>query len=179
MFRSLFLADLARFYRNGLLPGLCWRLAGDWEIWLTYGGAAAAFFFFAWSPREIALLVFLVVFATCFYVVHTVVYVASPLCFGRFSLGRLTRRYTVPGRYPDYRADFISIPSAEPMTILNIATGTVGTTYVLLQHPDDPSVVLPLVDDNPRFMNHIMTFATAERYAEIAAEVDKLRQSDR
>ena len=63
------------------------------------------------------------------------------------------------------------IPAVDEPLTLNLATGTEGVTYLLMRHPAEPSILLAIVDDDPRYMKHIMVFATAERRTEIKAEM--------
>jgi hypothetical protein len=58
------------------------------------------------------------------------------------------------------------------------ARGTVGRTYLLLQHPDDASIVLPLIDDDPRCMAHILRFAFGERRDLIVRQIGFLRSAN-
>ncbi|HEX3862443.1 MAG TPA: hypothetical protein VHY35_12185 [Stellaceae bacterium] len=175
MVRSVFLEDVARLYRNGLLPGACARIATRPEMWLAYAVVAIIGTFFAHSPVVIGELAIMVVLGTGFYLANAVARTMTPLCFGSFLIGRLTNRYHLLGVGGIYRAEFVLIPSAEELTIPNLPIGTIGTTYLLIRHPSDPSIVLPIIDDNPPYMRRIMMFAPEERRSEIAAQIEKMR----
>jgi hypothetical protein len=175
MFRSVFLEDVARLYRNGLLPGACYRAMSHRYILLFYAAFAAAFVFL--TPHiaiAIALSAFIVVFATCAHLWDCMTNKITPLCFGTFLIGRLNGKHVIYARYPSYWAEFTLIPSAEQLTVRNLACGTEGATYLLVQHPTEPSIVLAIIDDDPRYME-VMRFATDDRRAEIMAEVARLR----
>lgn len=179
MFRSLFIEDVVRFYKQGLLPFVCLVLATRPEIWITYAGIGVMFLLFAQGPRDDALIVVLAVIVACFYVTHYTVHLLTPLWFGSFFYGRLTDKYLrIVGRTWRYGAWFLLVPSAAEFNIETIdmpAGGTIGRTYLLLRHPADRSIVLPLIDDDARFMRHMMGFVGSERQAELAAEIDRLR----
>jgi hypothetical protein len=178
MFRSVFLEDIARLYRHGLLPGACARLATRWEMGLAYACIAAVFFFVSSSPRTAVLLGFLALVIACAHVGEAVVQYMTPLCFGSFQIGRLRERQArLVGKAILLRADFILVSSGEELCLRNLAAGTPGMTYLLIRHPGDPSIVLAIIDDNPRYMKRIMVYATDERRAEIAAEIAKLRRT--
>jgi hypothetical protein len=81
----------------------------------------------------------------------------TPLCFGSFLVGRLREREVrLVAKSVILRADFILIPSGAELSLRNLATGTPGRTYLLIRHPGDPSIVLAIIDDNPRYMKRIM-----------------------
>jgi hypothetical protein len=175
MFGFVFLEDVARLYSCGMLPGACYRALSRPMILLFFAGFAAVFvLFIPHTPLSNALAAFLIVFAACVHLWDCITNKITPLCFGTFLFGRLNRRYVVRAVYLDYRAEFTLIPSAEPLLIRNLATGKEGTTYLLVRHPTDPSIVLPIIDDNPHYMD-IMVFATDERRTEIVAEIARLR----
>ena len=100
----------------------------------------------------------------------------TPLCFGTFLIGRLNQSYWV---LLGWRAEFTLIPSAEPL-ILRLPIGTVGATYLLVRHPAEPSIVLPIIDDQPSYMKNVVmiSFVTEERRREIMAEIARLREKD-
>jgi hypothetical protein len=185
MFRSLFIEDIARFYQHGLLPRICRLLATRPEIWFIYGIIAAVYLLFAQGPRDDALMIFTAVAIACFYVTHHTVHILTPLWFGTFLYGRLKEKYK---RYMPqmvrYGAGFLLVPSAAELNIETLEVppgGTVGRTYLLLRHPGDPSIVLPIIDDDPRFMdymmNYMLKFASNERRSAIFAEIERLRPS--
>ncbi len=179
MFRSLFIEDVVRFYKQGLLPFVCVALVTRPEIWITYAGIGVMFLLFAHGPRDDAIVVLLAVIVACFYVTHYTVYILTPLWFGSYFYGRLTDKYRrLLGRTWRYGNWFLLVPSAAELNIEFIdvpPSGTMGRTYLLLRHPADQSIVLPLIDDDPRFMRHMMGFVGSERQAELAAEIEKLQ----
>ncbi|HTV37941.1 MAG TPA: hypothetical protein VMF12_16030 [Xanthobacteraceae bacterium] len=179
MFRSLFIEDVVRFYKQGLLPFVCVALLTRAEIWITYAGIGALFLLFAHGPQDDALIVFLAVFVTCFFVGHYTVHILTPLWFGSYFCGRLTDKYVrFLVKTWRYGAWFRLVPSAAELNVETIDMppgGTIGRTYLLLRHPADHSIILPLIDDNPTFMRHMMGFVGNERQAELAAEIAKLR----
>jgi hypothetical protein len=65
---------------------------------------------------------------------------------------------------------------------VRLAHGTKGATYLLIMHPVDPSIVLPIIDDDPSYIEHVVIpfipFATDERRKEIMAEIARLRKKD-
>jgi hypothetical protein len=183
MLRSLFIEDVVRFYKQGLLPFICVVLVTRPDIWIAYAGVGAAYLLLAHGPRDDALVVVLAVIVACFYVTHYTVHVLTPLWFGSFFYGRLTGKYRrVAVRTCRFGAWFMLVPSAAELNIETAdmpASGTIGRTYLLLRHPADQSIVLPLIDDDPAFMRHMMGFVGNERQAELAAEIDKLRPAAR
>jgi hypothetical protein len=112
MFRSVFLEDIARLYRAGLLPGACWRLATRLLIWLGYAAIAFVLLFISNAPLTCALLGFLAVCTTCTHVIDCVVHFMTPLCFGSLLIGRLKWKYVNAVRLITLRSGFILIPSA-------------------------------------------------------------------
>jgi hypothetical protein len=178
MFRSLFIEDVIRFHQRGLLRSIFWLLATRREIWLAFGALAVIFILFAHSPRDRALMILLAAILACFYVTHYVVHVLTPLWFGSFTFGRLTEKYKFYARSVQYGYWFLLVPSAASLNVQSMdmpASGTIGRTYLLLRHPSDPSIVLPLIDNDARFMSHMMTFVEPERRSEILTTIDKLR----
>lgn len=180
MFRSVLLEDIVRLYRNGLLPGALWRALSRPVLWVGYAVFVAVFYFLSpHTPLAIALLMFLFVFGTGAHVIDCIVRMITPLCFGTFLIGRLRERRTIAMPKSTYfYADFILIPSGAELTLWNLPAGTVGKTYVLVQHPKDPSIALAIIDDDARYMNQLMVFATETRRRLIAEEVQKLRRAD-
>jgi hypothetical protein len=178
MFRSIFLEDVVRLYRAGLLPGACVRLATRPAMGVAYACFAAAFLFIPSEPLTAALLIFLALMMTCVHVGDSVVNFMTPLCFGSFLIGRLKRRWIIRARYITYRAEFILVPSGAEILLTNVTIGTEGQTYLLLQHPAAESVVLAVIDDSPWFMKSLERYATEARWSEITAQIEKLRRTD-
>lgn len=179
MLRFVFVEDVARLYRHGLLPGAVARVATRWEMGLAYGCITAMFFFIPGSPATAILLGFLGLVIACAHVGEAVTQYMTPLCFGSFLIGRLRdREVKLVVKSVVVRADFILIPSGEELMLRNLATGTRGMTYLLIRHPADPSIVLAIIDDDARYLNRIMVYATEERRAEIAAEIATLRRTN-
>jgi hypothetical protein len=181
MFRSLFVEDVIRFYRQGLLPQICGLLATRTEIWIVYAGIAVMGFLLSRGPRDNAILVLLCIIVACFYVTHYTVHILTPLWFGSFFTGRMTDKYWRNlGRSWRNGAWFLLIPSGGELNVDTAdmpASGTINRTYLLLRHPADPSIILPIIDDDPAFLRSTMDFVTGDRRSEIWAEIYKLHPS--
>ncbi len=179
MFQFLFVRDLGQFHRQGLLLRLCWLLFARIEVVIVYG-ALAAFFLYSTSPQATIMVGFGALTFAYFFFVYFTVHFLTPLFFGRFGFGRLTQK-SKSLRHRYNIDDFILIPSGENLRAVIIGTlpasGTIGQTYPLLQHPADSSIALPIIDDDSRFLAYIMRFAPDQRRSEISAEIKKLRRS--
>jgi hypothetical protein len=180
-FRSVFLADVARLYRHGLLLRVCLKVMTNPWILCIYATTIAVLYIF-FSPKTAkdtaaagVSLVFLSGFLFSYFIANSI----TPLCFGTFVVGRLNRKYRVGfGQFRRRLADFTVISSGEPVTV-NVNAGNEGKAYLLIVHPAEPSIVLPIIDDNPSYMQQIgISFATDERRQEIMAEITRLREKD-
>jgi hypothetical protein len=194
-FRSVFLADIVRLYRHGLLLSACIKAMTRPEIiWFCVIAVAVSSFFslcdaiffgrsapiFPHTAQGVAVLGLLFVFLIGFHLWDCIVNKITPLCFGTFFFGRLNRTLVITGaRYIDCRGEFTVIPSGEEVTV-RLARGTVGKAYLLMLHPKDPSVVLPIIDDDASYLEHVVnpffSLATNERRKEILAEIARLRK---
>jgi hypothetical protein len=118
-------------------------------------------------------------YAVWAHVISLTFHVLSPVNFGKFSLGRLQTIGSSGGKFPHTVTEFVLLPSNAKMRIdihkLAPVFGTVGETYLLLAHPTDNSVALPVMDGDARFMRYLLRFATKERRQDILREVQKLR----
>ena len=145
-------------------------------ILLFYAVCAVIYFLDQPTARDTALLGFALVLGTSVHAWDCIVTRVTPLCFGTFLIGRLNWR--LRSLYLGFRTEFTLIPSAEQVLVLNMGCGTEGLTYLLIQHPAKPSIVRPIIDDDPSYMKDIMAYATDERRMEIMAGIARLRQAD-
>lgn len=175
MFHFIFLEDVARLYRHGLLLGACSRTMRHPVILLYYAVCAVIYFLDQPTARNTALLGFALVLGTSVHAWDCIVTRLTPLCFGTFLIGRLN--WKLRNLYLSFRSEFTLIPSAEQLLVLNMGSGTEGLTYLLIQHPTKPSIVRPIIDDDPSYMKDIMAYATDERRMEILAEIARLRRT--
>lgn len=174
----LFIRDLARLHRFGVLWTL-WRLVfARWDTVLPLGTLVALYLFTApHTPRINILWILVVLFAAYYCFVYVTVRYFAPLYFGRFCYGRLTRIGRFRGD-PIYY--FLMVPTATEVMasvfgVTRAGAGTIGQTYLLLQHPDNPSILLPFFDDDPRFVARQMAMTRPDRWSEISGAVEKLR----
>jgi hypothetical protein len=177
MFRVLFVHDLLRLGQHGVLWTL-WRLIFmRWDLALIlYLPIAIYLFTMPHSPRaNIAAILFVLVFAYYCFGRLTVRYF-TPLYFGRFSYGRLTRIGRLRGATFYY---FLIVPSGTECRVNGFGflfgNATIEQTYLLLQHPDDPSITRPIFDDNPRFIARTMELTRPDRWSQISEAVENLR----
>jgi hypothetical protein len=177
MFRILFVRDLVRLYRLGVLWTL-WRLVFlRWGAVLPLGALVGLYLVTAPHTPQVNILSIVLVLLIAYHCfVYLTVRYFTPLYFGRFCYGRLTRI----GRLQAYTYYyFLLMPTATEVrvSVFGVAYGgaTIGQTYLLLQHPDDPSILLPIFDDNPRFVARQMEMTRPDRWADIATAIDKLR----
>jgi hypothetical protein len=100
----------------------------------------------------------------------------SPVFFGSFAIGRLRdiRKSRMRVVY-----DLVLMPSGLEISAgilaLLLARGTIGKTYLLLKHPCNVLVALPLIDDDPAFLAYILGFASGDRRDEIVRQLAILR----
>jgi hypothetical protein len=159
-----FFRDLARFRQEGLLSTVGYLLLARGELLVFYGLLIILSVFFRTDPRTLSILGVLTVLLTLILFVKFEVELITPVFFGPFAIGRLTSMVWSRGR-ETFGLELV--PSGDEvytnaMAIAG-ARGTIGRTYLLLQHPDDASIVLPLIDDDPRRMAYILRFAFGER----------------
>jgi hypothetical protein len=177
--RLLFIRDLARLRRLGVLWTLWWLLFMRWDVVLPLGGLAVLYLVTApHSPRINILSILFVLFIAYYCLVYVTVRYFAPLYFGQFRYGRLMRIGRLRASTFYY---FLLPPSATEVMVrvFGVAQGdaTIGRTYLLLQHPDDPSILLPIFDDSPRFIARRMEMTRPDRWSEIAGAIDKLRRA--
>jgi hypothetical protein len=114
-----------------------------------------------------------------FLFVSFVVKFLTPIYFGFLAFGRLKKieHWAKPG--PITFASFVEVPSGNELhvNIMGVwpVRGTVGTTYLLLRHPSNVKIVLPILDDDPIYRSHVLNLATARRRQEIEMQLQKLR----
>jgi hypothetical protein len=173
----LFIRDLARLHRLGVLWTL-WRLIFvRLDVVLVFGALVVLYLATApHLPRTNVLWAALVLLVAYYCFVYLTVRYLSPLYFGRFAYGRLTRIGRLGAGIFYY---FVLASSATEVRVhvYGVAQGraTIGKTYLLLQHPDNPSILLPLFDDDPRFVARQMEMTRPDRWSEISAAIERLR----
>jgi len=159
-----FFRDLQRFRQEGLLFTLCYILFARIELLFCYGGLIALCVAFRGDPRLLILVCLVGVVLTLLLFINFTVQLLTPVFFGPFVIGRLKDVTRFRGRVT---YGFELLPSGEEVDAggmdLALALGTVERTYLLLQHPADASVVLPLIDDNPAYLTRILGFADSDR----------------
>jgi hypothetical protein len=175
-----FAQDVLRFAKHGLLHRFCWLLFGRIEV-LVCACVIAAMFEYASLPQTKIMVGFLAVFVAGWLFVMFTIQFLTPLYFGSFAVGRLKTRarpFILIGSIYD---EFILVPSGRMVSVTyygkRVITGMLGRSYLLLQHPSDEEAALAIIDDDPKYMNHIMGYVSQQRAAEIMHELNSLRSA--
>jgi hypothetical protein len=174
-----FFRDLARFRQEGLLSAVGYLLLARGELLFFYGLLIGLFVYFRADPRTLGILGIVTVLLTLILFVKFEVELLTPVFFGPFAIGRLSSMVWSRG---GETFGFELVPSGDEVDTNAMAIagarGTVGRTYLLLQHPDDASIVLPLFDDDPRCMAYILRFAFGERRDLIVRQIEFFRNAN-
>jgi len=159
-----FIRDLLRFRQEGLLFTLCYILFARIELLVWYGLLIAAFVVYRGDPKSVVLLCLGAVVLTLLLFVNFTVQLLTPVFFGPFVMGRLKGITRIRGSV-SYGFELMPSGDAVEAGVMELAAarGTVGRTYLLLQHPANASVVLPLIDDDPAYLTCILRPATSDR----------------
>jgi hypothetical protein len=171
-----FFHDLRRFQQHGLLFTACYLLSARAELLVWYGIPILFVVLFGVDSKNLILLCVTGIVITLIVFVDFAVQLLSPVFFGSFAIGRLQdiRKSRMRVMY-----DFVLVPSgieisAGVMALL-LARGTIGRKYLVLKHPANALVALPLIDDDPAFLAYILGFASSDRRDEILRQLEFLR----
>jgi hypothetical protein len=178
---SDFVRDLARLRRYGLLPTALRVLfvRSELLVWLAAVGAIVYYCYSEDSAKCWSLTIVFVLLLLHFLFVSFVVKWLTPLYFGKPAFARLDRieHWAKPGPLTAMR--FSVLPAAVPLgiNIMGIwpVRGTVGTVYLLLYHPANASIALPVIDDDPTFLSYLLALPTPDRRAYLLSELRRLR----
>ena len=172
---SEFVRDLNRFRRHGSLSTVFVRR--ELAVWavtmaaITYWCKDAL----SWVLWGIISLIFLHII-----LVSLTVQFLSPIYFGRFSYGRLQHIEYVGVPTRRIQLEFVGLPSGVPLPIGITGvklTAEVGKTYLLLMHPANEHIALPMLDSDHVFFYYILRLANDARRLEILEKISRLRET--
>jgi hypothetical protein len=175
------LRDLGRFHQSGKLRLLArlvlWRR--ELWVWLALVAVLAVILFATdWSAANKAGLVVLLGVILYWQCASFVVRYLSPLYFGRIASARLVKREYVFYLGTVTYLDMVLLPDGVPARVGIVGRqvgGTVGRVYVVLLHPHNDQVVLPLIDDDQAFTTAMLDLTDAGRRVELTGAVRALR----
>jgi hypothetical protein len=176
--------DLRRFRRAGLSASLVRLLffRSELAIWVVIVGALGIYLVHRGDLVSLAAAPVLIVPLSYILFVSFLVEFLTPLYFGSLAVGRLNS-IEKGGRTAYLTLTFDLVPSGEVRSFASIGRpGPIktiaGQEYLLALHPTNKTIALPMMDDNPRFLSYVLSFADNERAQEIADRLHELRGFD-